>query len=60
MIYFTDHYNAVFLSRLPSKTKTGKGYANLIIIFFHVSPSSPQLQRICFFIKNVKSPFFSK
>ena len=24
MVSFTDHYNAIFIDRLPSKTKTGK------------------------------------
>ena len=53
MVSFTDHYNAISIDRLSSKTKIGKDSWNLIILFY-VSPRSPQLQRLFFFIKNTK------
>ena len=37
----------------PQKPKLEKINGTLIILFY-VSPSSPQLQRICFFVKNIK------
>ena len=37
----------------PQKLKLEKINGTLIILFY-VSPSSPQLQRICFFVKNIK------
>ena len=43
MISFTDPYNAIFIDRLPSKTKTRKVHGALIILFY-VSPSSPPVQ----------------
>ena len=48
IVSFTDHYNAISLGRLPSKTKIGKVNGTLIILFY-VSPSSPLLQRIYVF-----------
>ena len=48
MVFFTDPYNAVSLHRLPSKTKIWKINGTLIILFYY-SPSSPQIQRLCFF-----------
>ena len=39
MISFTDHYNAIFIDRFPSKSKIGKG--GTLIILFYVSLSSP-------------------
>ena len=37
----------------PQKPKLEKINGTLIILFY-VSPCSPQLQRICFFVKNIK------
>ena len=36
MVYFTDHYNAISIDRVPSKTA--------LIILFYVNPSAPSLQ----------------
>ena len=46
MVSFNDHYNAIYIDRLPSKTKIGKDSRKRFrkIILFYVSPSSPQLQ----------------
>ena len=46
MVSFTDHYNAIFIDRLPQKLKLEKVHDALIILFY-VSPSSPPLQS-CF------------
>ena len=56
MVSFADHYNAISIERLPSKTKIGKDSWErfMKIILFCVSPSFPQLQRLFFFIKNIK------
>ena len=52
MIAFTDHYNIITLFLLTDSTqklKLEKIHGTLIILFY-VSPGSPQLQRICFFL----------
>ena len=36
MVYFTDHYNAISIDRVPSKTA--------LIILFYVNQSAPSLQ----------------
>ena len=41
------------MTNSPQKLKLEKINGTLIILFY-VSPSSPQLQRICFFVKNIK------
>ena len=48
MVCFTDHYNAISIDRLHQKLKLEKIHGALIILF-DVSPSSAQLQRLCFF-----------
>ena len=40
MVSFTDHYDAIFIDRFPSKTKLEKIDGTLIILFY-VSVSSP-------------------
>ena len=47
MVSFTDHNNAISLGSLQ-KLKLEKIHGTLIILFY-INPSSPQLQRICFF-----------
>ena len=47
MVCFTDHYNAISIDRLHQKLKLEKIHGALIILF-DVSPSSPQLQTLCF------------
>ena len=42
MVLFTDHYNAISIDRLYSKTKIEKDCA--LIILFYVSSNSPPLQ----------------
>ena len=53
MVSFNDHYNAISVDRLPSKTKIEKYWWKRFrkIILFYVSPSSPQLQRLLFLLK---------
>ena len=57
MVFVSDHDNAIFVDRLPSKTKIGKDSwkrfrkTNL----FYVSPSSPQLKRRLFLLKTQKT-----
>ena len=57
MVFVSDHDNAIFVDRLPSKTKIGKDSwkrfrkKNL----FYVSPSSPQLKRRLFLLKTQKT-----
>ena len=53
MVSFTDDYNATPLTD-PQKLKLEKIQDTLIILFY-VSPSSPQLQRLFFFIKSTKT-----
>ena len=53
MLSFTDHYNAILLTDSPQKLKLEKIHGTLITLYYG-SLSSPQLQRICFFIKNTK------
>ena len=57
MVSFTDHYNAISIDRLPSKTKIGKKSWKRFrkIIIFYVSPSSHQLQRLLFSLKTQKT-----
>ena len=52
-VSFTDLYNAISIDRLPSKTQIIKD-SWCFKKFFNVSPSSPQVQRIGFFIKKKK------
>ena len=55
MVSFTDHYNAIFIDRLPSQIKIGKEKIHgTLIILFYVSLSSPRLQRL-FLLKTQKS-----
>ena len=42
VVSFTDHCNASFIDRLPSKTL--ERVHGALIILFYVSPSSPSLQ----------------
>ena len=53
MVSFTDDYNATLLTD-PQKLKLEKIHDTLIFLFY-VSPSSPPLQRLFFFIKNTKN-----
>ena len=60
MVSFTDHYNAIFIDRLPSKLKLGKIPGTLIILFY-VSLSFPQRNGLFFFYwTHKKQPLFSK
>ena len=55
MVSFTDHYNAIFIDRLPSQIKIGREkIRGTLIILFYASLSSPQLQRL-FLLKTQKS-----
>ena len=45
IVAFTDHYNAIFIDRLPSETKIEKD-SRYFNNFFYVSPSSPQHPRL--------------
>ena len=60
MVSFADHYNAISIERLSSKTKIGKySWERFMkIILFYVCPRFPQLQRF-FFIKNTKNNYSS-
>ena len=50
MVSFADHYNAISIDRLPSKTKIGKDSWNFNnSLLCKPSPRSPQLQRLFFF-----------
>ena len=47
MVSFTDHYNAITIDRLSSKTIIEKFHGTLLSLFY-VSSSSPQLHRLYF------------
>ena len=49
MVSYANHYDAISVDILPTKTKIGKD--SWYLILFYVSPSSPQLQRFRLFIK---------
>ena len=51
MVSFTDDFNAVYIDKLPSKTRLEKIHDTLIILSYG-SQSSPQLQRIFIFIND--------
>ena len=57
MVSFADPYNAISIDvDSPQKLKLEKIHGTLIILFY-VSPSSPQLQRLFFFLlKTQKNP----
>ena len=57
MVSFADPYNAISIDvDSPQKLKLEKIHGTLIILFY-VSPSSPQLQRLFFFLlKTQKKP----
>ena len=57
MVSFTDHYNAISIDKLPSKTKIGKDSRKKFMkkFFFCVSPSFPQLQRLLLLLKTQKT-----
>ena len=57
MLSFTDHYNAISIDRLPSKTKIGKDLWKRFrkIIPFCVSQSPPQLQKLLLLLKTQKT-----
>ena len=57
MVSFTDHYNAISIDKLPSKTKIGKDSRKKFMkkFFFCVSQSFPQLQRLLFLLKTQKT-----
>ena len=57
MVSFPDHYNAISIDRLPSKTKIGKDLWKRFrkIILFCVSSSSPQLQKLLLLLKTQKT-----
>ena len=47
MVSFIDHYNAIFIDRLPSQIKIGREkIRGTLIILFYASLSSPQLKRL--------------
>ena len=52
MVFFIGHYNFIYFVLIDSlqKLKLEKLNSTLIILF-NIDPSSPQLQRMCFFIK---------
>ena len=52
MISFTDLYNVVSIDS-PQELKLEKIHGTLIILY-QASPSSPQLQKICFFYQKLK------
>ena len=58
MVFFIAHYNFVYFVLIDSlqKLKLEKLNSTLIILL-KIGPSSPQLQRMCFFIKNTKKLF---
>ena len=47
-VSFTNHYNAISIDRLLEKLKWENIHDTLVILF-HLSPSSTQLQRLLFF-----------
>ena len=54
MLSFTDHYNAISIDRLPSKTKIGKihdTFNNSLLCKPEVSPAT---KTFLFFIENTK------
>ena len=54
IVSFTDHYNAIFIDRLPSQIKIEKEKIHgTLIILFYVRLSSPRLQRL-FLLKTQK------
>ena len=57
MVSFTNHYNAISIDRLPSKTKIGKDLWKRFrkIIPFCVSQSPPQLQKLLLLLKTQKT-----
>ena len=59
MVSFTDHYNAILSTGYPQKLKLENIHDTLLILFY-VSQSSPQLQRLLFFLlKTQKNNHFS-
>ena len=59
MVSFTDHYNAILSTGSTQKLKLEKIHDTLLILFY-VSQSSPQLQRLLFFLlKTHKNNHFS-
>ena len=56
LVSFTDHYNAISIDRLPSKTKIENSWKRFTkIILFYVLTSSPQLQRLPFLLETQKT-----
>ena len=56
LVSFTDHYNAISIDRLPSKTKIENSWKRFTkIILFYVITSSPQLQRLPFLLETQKT-----
>ena len=57
MLSFTDHYNAISIYRLHSKTKIGKDLWKrfIKIILYYVGPSYSQLQRLLLLLKIQKA-----
>ena len=57
MVSFTDHYNAISIDRLPSKTKTGKdSWKRFMKIILLCKPEfSSATKTSFFFIKNTKT-----
>ena len=57
MVSFTDHYHAISIDRLPSKTKIGKvSWCFNNSFLYKTELSSTTKTFLSFFIKNTKNP----
>ena len=54
MVSFTDHYNAISIDRLPSKSKIGKDSCNFNNSLLSKPEVSSATETFLFFIKNKK------
>ena len=54
MVSFSDHYNSIFIDRVPYRHKNWQ-FHGILIISFQIILLSPHRQKVTFSAKNVKN-----
>ena len=58
MVSFSDHYNSIFIDRVPYKNINWR-FHGILIISLQIILFSPDMQKVTFQLKNVKNNHYS-
>ena len=58
MVSFSDHYNSIFIDRVPYKNINWQ-FHGILIIPLQISLFSPHMQKVTFQLKNVENNHYS-